>query len=287
MTVGPLEHPDASRLLTITSPVIATAGAAAGALYWRGVRALARRGRRWPLARSAAFGAGVVCLVYGLGSGLADYDDASFALHMVQHLLVGMIGPLFLAASGLVTLGLQSAPTPSRRGLRWLVHTRGVQIVTQPLVGVGLFLSALVVSVWPPAAQLAIQNDAFHSYLHLHLLLAGAALWWPALGVDRALRARPGASFLVIVAMIPVHAFVAVSLLTARAPVGGAPFRQLARGWAFDPIADQRAGAAVLWIGGEIVTIVAATLVGRRWYLADRRAAARADRRRHPELEPA
>jgi len=285
MMVGSLPPPDAGRLLSITSPLIAAAGIGAAWLYWRGVRVLVARGRRWPVSRSAAFAAGITCAVYGLGSGLADYDDASFALHMIQHLLLGMLAPLLLAASGLVTLALQSAPAPSRRGLRWLLHTRVAQVLTQPLTGFSLFVSALVMSVWPPAARLAIQNDAFHAYLHLHLLCAGAALWWPAIGVDRVLRARPGASFLAVVGMIPVHAFVAVSLLTAVSPVGGTPFLQIARGWSFDPMADQRAGAAALWIGGELVTIVAAALVGRRWYLADRRAAARVDRRLRSELE--
>lgn len=285
--MGLLAPPDAGRLLSISSPVIVTCTLAAALLYALGIRSLAAKGRRWPPARTAAFASGALLVTIGLGSGMARYEDATFSVHMTQHLLVGMLGPMLLAASGAITLALQTAPLPVRRGLREVVHSTAAQRLTHPLVGFALFVSALVLSVWPPVVQLAIRHGAFHGYLHLHLLLAGAILWWPVVGVDRSLRAAPGASLLAVAAMIPVHAFVAVSLLSAGDPVGGLPFTEIARGWELDPLADQRTGAAILWIGGELVTILAGVVIGRRWYLADRRAARQADRRLHPELEPA
>ena len=60
---------------------------AAGVLYTVGVRRLAARGRRWPVGRSAAFGAGLALIVLATQSGLAQYDTVLFSLHVVQHLL--------------------------------------------------------------------------------------------------------------------------------------------------------------------------------------------------------
>ena len=274
-----LAEPDASVLLTIDSPLLVLAGAAAVLLYAAGVRARRQRGAPWPAARSVAFALGLVATLAGLASGIARYDDATFSLHMVQHLLVGMLGPMLLAASGIVTLALQTAPPSVRRPLRYLVHSPTCRRLTHPGVGFVAFASALALSLWTPVAAAAIDHDLVHAWLHLHLLLAGALFWWPVVGVDRSLRASPPSALLALVAMIPLHGFVAMSLLTATTPVGGATFLAVPRAWPFDPMHDLRVGAAVLWIGGELVTVAAGILVGRRWLAADRRNAVRLDRR--------
>ena len=225
-----------------------------------------------------AFIAGSAALWIGLGSGLAAHEDRVFAVHATQHLLVAMIAPILLAASGAVTLALQTLSSGWRAGLRHLVHGPAARRVTHPYVGLALVVSGLAVAVLPATATLAAENIWAHVLLHWHLLVGGLVFWWPLVGVDRALRSAPGTSILAVGVLVPVHAFIAVSLLSAAEPVSGDAFVTLARAWAFDPMADQRTGAAILWIGGEVTTILAAVLVGRRWLGHQRRIAIRIDR---------
>src|ERR1700709_2749740 len=67
-----------------------------GALYVTGVRRLAHRGRQGPARRSVCFGIGLFLVVFVTQSGLAAYDRVLFSLHVVQHLTLGMVAPVFL-----------------------------------------------------------------------------------------------------------------------------------------------------------------------------------------------
>jgi putative copper resistance protein D len=244
-------------LLAPSNLALATAGVA----YAIGVR---RLGRPWPVGRSIAFAVGLVALAVGLAAS----PERSLSAHVGEHLLVGMLGPMLLARAGVLTLALQTLAPRRRRGLRLIVRSRAAEVLTDPLVGGALFVTAMVASLWPPMVQAALEHPPLHALSHLHLVTAGLVLWWPVVGVDRAWRATPGRGVLVVAATIPVHAFASIVLASAAEPIAGDGFT----------LADQRRAAAILSIGGELLTVVAGALVARRWLLADRREAARADR---------
>ena len=86
-------------------------------LYAAGVIVLRRRGDRWPVRRSVAF------FVGGLGSALiatmsalGAYDTVLFSVHVVQHIVLMMITPMFLALGAPVTLALRTLPRRPRSG---------------------------------------------------------------------------------------------------------------------------------------------------------------------------
>jgi putative copper resistance protein D len=244
-----------------SSLVLLAALAAAGATYGAGVR---RLHRHWPVGRSIAFAAGLVATDVGLQLP----SDTSLTAHVVEHLLIGMLGPMLLARAGVITLALQTLSDRRRRGLRLVVRSRAARVLTDPVVGGVLFVTAMVSSLWPPLVQASLAHPPLHALSHLHLVTAGLVLWWPVVGVDRAWRATPGRGLLAVAATIPLHAFASIVLASARAPIAGDGFT----------LADQRRAAAILSIGGELLTVVAGGLLARRWLEADRREAARADR---------
>jgi cytochrome c oxidase assembly factor CtaG len=68
-------------------------------LYARRTRTLARRGTPVASWRPALFALGVVLVVVSLVSPIATLgEEESFAFHMVQHLLLGDLGPLCIVA---------------------------------------------------------------------------------------------------------------------------------------------------------------------------------------------
>lgn len=177
--------------------------------YLAGVRSLARRGRAWPLARSIAAGAAVVVIA---ASGFTP--QASFTGHMVEHLLLGMVAPLFLALSAPVTLALQTAPPDVRQRLRRMLHGRTVSWLSRPIVGLLIFGLSLVVLYLSPLLELSARNDAVHVAVHLHLFAVGALFMWPLVGVDPVARHVPfAARILTVLAAVPFHAFLGMSTL--------------------------------------------------------------------------
>jgi putative copper resistance protein D len=250
-------------------PVWAVVPAVATALYLAGVRRLARRGRRWSPARTAAFAAGVIALVVASQSGVARYDTDSFAAHMAQHLLMGMVAPVLLALSAPVTLALQAADRPAQRRLVRFVHSPLIGAVTHPVVGWALFGGTLFVLYLTPLFGLSLRNDLVHGTVHVHFLVVGCLFVWPLVGLDPVRWRLPhGARLLAVLLAVPVHAFLGLALLSSRQPLGDGP-------WS---MSDQRAGVALLWGVGELLALGAAAVVFVQWAAADERAAARADR---------
>ncbi len=252
-------------------PAAALAVVVAGAAYARGVARLRGRGVRWHPARSAAFAGALAAAVVATQSGIGRYEGERFSVHMTQHVLLGIVVPLLVVLAAPVTLALQSAGPGTRAGLRRTLHGGVGRVLGHPLVGWGLFGGGLVLLYLTPALDLAQRNDLAHGAMHAHVVLAGVLFLAPLVGLD-ALPHRPPhpARLLAVLAAVPFHAVVAVALLSATSPV--APD-------AYPSLDDQRVAAAIFWGAGELLTLTVAAIAARQWWVADRRAAARDDRR--------
>jgi putative copper resistance protein D len=202
-------------------PAMAIVAVVALVLYIGGVRRLARRGRRWSPARTASWIAGVAVLVLATQSAVARYDTTSFAAHMGQHLMLGMVIPLLLALAAPITLALQALDRRRQRGLLRLLHSPVVTVATHPIVGWALFGGTLVVLYLTPLFELSLRNDLVHAGVHVHFLLAGAIFMWPLVGLDPVhWRVPYGGRLLIVLLAIPFHAFLGLALLGMRRPLG-------------------------------------------------------------------
>src|SRR5690606_29700668 len=93
-------------------------------LYHLGVRRLAARGRTWSPARRAAMAGAVAAGVIATQSGIGRYEGDRFWVHMVQHVLLGLVVPLLVVLAAPVTLALQTGGPATRRWLRAGLHSR-------------------------------------------------------------------------------------------------------------------------------------------------------------------
>src|SRR3954451_17671772 len=149
-TGTPMPSPPAPTLWTLVFPAhldpvaLALIGASAGC-YLAGTRRLARRGRHWSPARTAAFLTGGVLLLVATETGIARYDTTLFSIHVVQHVLLGMAAPVFLALGAPVTLALQSAHPSTKLVLRRALDSPAADVITHPLVAAALFAFTLPV----------------------------------------------------------------------------------------------------------------------------------------------
>ena len=69
----------------------------AGAAYLAGIMKLRKRGDKWSVLRSISWFAGLLALVYITSGGTAVYGAVMFSAHMVEHMALMVIAPLFLA----------------------------------------------------------------------------------------------------------------------------------------------------------------------------------------------
>jgi cytochrome c oxidase assembly factor CtaG len=252
----------------------------AGGLYLYGVHRLRARGDAWPVLRTVLFVAG------GLGtvavatlSGLGAYDDTLFSAHMVQHMLLSMIAPIFLALGAPVTLALRTLPVRPRKTLLALLHSRFAKVATFPILTFALFVGspyALYFSSWYEAT---LSNRFLHEMLHAHFLLVGCLFFWPLIGLDPVPGKAPyPLRALMMFLSMPFHAVLGLTIMQSATLLAAAHYESLNLPW-IDPRLDQEVGGGLLWGSGDLVSLLMLGALIVQWIRASEREAAREDRR--------
>ncbi len=269
------------RLITGTSlwqlPTLVLAALAVA--YLVGVHRLRRRGDRWPIGRTIAFvGGGLGSVAVALLSGLAAYDDTLFSAHMVQHMILIMIAPIFLALGAPITLALRTLPVPERRVLLAVLHSRLAAGIAFPLVGFALFTLSSYALYFTGWYEATLRHPLLHELLHVHFLAVGCLFFWPLLGLDPVPGrvAYPFRAMLMFVSL-PFHAFLGLTIMQSTKVIAGGYYAAEAPG--VDHLADQGVGGGLIWAAGDLVALLMLGVLVWQWMRASEREAVREDRR--------
>lgn len=256
-------------------------------LYAAGVVRLRRRGDAWPWGRTIAWFAGVAILVIATQSGLARYAKVLFSVHMIEHMTLAMLVPIFLVLGAPVTLALRALKPAARRGDRgpreWLnviLHSRFVRVIAHPAVATAIFIASTYALYFTPLFASAMEEHLGHIAMTLHFLLSGSLFFWVIIGVDPAPHKLPHVGrLLTLFVTMPFHAFFGIALMMMGTVVAAEWYEQLGRTWGASSLLDQQDGGAIAWGFGEIPTLIVLLALAFQWYRDDDRQARRADRR--------
>jgi putative copper resistance protein D len=267
---------------------LALALVAAAGVYLYGVHRLRARGDAWPALRTFMF------LVPGLGSvvavtmsGLAAYEDTLLSAHMIQHMVLGMVAPIFLALGAPVTLALRTLPVPARRRLVAVLHSRAARVLAFPLVAYALFVATPFVLYFTGVYRLTLEHNWLHELMHLHFVLVGCLFFWPLLGLDP-LPGRwpyPGRALLMVLST-PFHAVLGLTVMQSQNLIGGDWYPRLGLAWS-NPHSDQVLAGGILWAGGEVVSVTMLGVLVAQWMRDSDREARRVDRQLDRARRPA
>jgi putative copper resistance protein D len=264
----------------------------ATALYIRGVVVLARRGDKWPVGRTISFAIGISLLDYSTSGGLGLYALFSFQYHMIAHMILSMIAPIFLVLSAPITLALRTLPigrTSEERGIRgWLIeslHSRFTAIWTNPLVALAIFDGSLFALYFTPLFGELMSSHFGHLLMNLHFIAAGLLFFHVIVGIDpNPRRVHHLVRVVILLGAISIHAFFSIALQASNTLIDGGYYASLERPWATDLLADQKSGAAIGWAMGEIPIIIALVATFIQWMRSDAREAKRADKNSERDL---
>jgi cytochrome c oxidase assembly factor CtaG len=250
---------------------------AAGYLY--GVYLLWARGSRWPVRRTAAFlGPGLGAIAAVTLTGVHEYDTALLSVHMVQHMVLSMLAPIFLALGAPVTLALRVLPVPARRRLQGLLHSRFARVLAHPLVTYAMFVLTPFALYFSRLYELALRNALAHELVHVHFIAVGCLFFWPLLGIDPVPGRWPyPGRVLLMFLSTPLHAVLGLTIMQSTELLGGDWYPSLGLGW-LDPAADQKLAGGILWVGGEVVSVTMLAVLVVQWMRAAEREARRIDR---------
>lgn len=252
---------------------------AAAVLYGYGWYRLRQRGDRWPAGRTVAF------IVGGLGSiaavtvsGIEAYDDTLLSVHMVQHMVLSMIGPIFLALGAPVTLALRTTRPRTRKVLLSVLHSRAIRVLTFPLIAFGLFVANPFVLYFTGLYRLSVENAWLHELVHVHFIVTGCLFFFPLVGVDPLPNRWPyPARVLLMLVSVPFHTVLGLTIMQSKTLVGGEYYPNLHLAWS-NPWNDQVVAGGILWAGGEIVSVTLLGILIIQWIRQSEREARRIDR---------
>jgi putative copper resistance protein D len=262
-------------------PWLAAVIVAMGGVYLYGVSMLKRRGDAWPVGRTIAFvGGGLGTMCVATMSVLGTYDDTLLSVHMIQHMVLSMVVPVFLCLGAPVTLALRTLPLVWRQRLVALLHSRFAKFFSFPLVTGIMFVATpfvLYFSAWYPAT---LHNDYLHEVTHLHFILIGCLWFWPLLGIDP-VPGRLAHPFrvLAIFATLPFHAILGLTIMQSTDLIAGSWYAGLHPTWGSSPLADQHAAGGILWGSGDLVGFFVFIVLAVQWAKASKKEAEREDRR--------
>jgi cytochrome c oxidase assembly factor CtaG len=215
-------------------------------LYVVRVRTLRRRGTPLPAWRPVLFGLGVALVAAALVWPVESLAEALFAFHMVQHLLLGDLGPLCIVA------GLTG---PVLRPLLSLSIVARLRVLAHPFVALPLWAANLCFWHLPALYDAALRHSSLHALEHIAFFTAGALMWAPVLEVLPAPEwFGTAAKMGYMVAVRLVSTVLGNVFVWATTPFYSF-YEHADRPWGLSADSDQGIAGSVMMIEGSLVTI--------------------------------
>jgi putative membrane protein len=260
---------DASPATIVTSwpvnPLTIVPLVAAAWLYGMGLRRAERAGMPHPRRSVVAFYAGLATLALALASPIDTYAEASFSVHMAQHLLLTLLAPPLLALGAPITLALRATRPATARLLTRLLRSEVAIVLSNPVVGWVLFVGVAFAIHLTPLFDLALRSPAVHALEHAMWLGAALIYWWPIVGRDPS--PHPMSFPLRLLSLflaMPAMSFLALAIYSAATPLYQT-YASLPAPWGPAALADQRGGATMMWLVGNLSLVVAMLIVAAAW----------------------
>ena len=256
------------------------------ALYVKGLLVMRRRGDAWPAGRTISWMIGLGLIAWAGVGGLAQYAHVMFSAHMVSHMVLSMVAPIFLVLAAPATLALRTLPGPRQPGevsprglLTSFLHSRFARLVTHPLVGPVLFVGSLYALYFSPIFGQLMESHWGHAAMQLHFIAVGTLFFYVLVGIDPSPRSlQPIVRFGLLLVTIPFHAFFAIALMSSNTVIAESYWTTIDRPFRTDLLADQYLGGGISWAMGEVPLVLVMGALFVQWIRTDRREARRLDR---------
>lgn len=216
-------------------------------------------GEAVPARQFACFFGGLLAFAIALLSPIEPIsDDYLLSGHMVQHILLTIVGP------PLILLGIPA----------WLyrVAARALgpvwnawRFITKPLLAFVLFNLTFAMVHFPAFYNLALRNQNVHILEHVLLWSTAFIGWWPILAPSQDLGAlpRPLKGLYLLGCTIPGQ--VVGALLSFADSAIYEEYERAPRLWGISPLADQQIGGLIMWVLVGSFFLAAALITFGRW----------------------
>jgi putative membrane protein len=221
--------------------------------------------------QKVSFFSGLVAIFLALQSPIDPLADHLFSIHQVQHMLLRMIAPILILLGLPLTPILRGMPPWMLQGVvRPIVRSTTVRavyhILTHPGLVILLFMGTLFLWQTPFLHNLALRNNEVHEVMHFSMLLTGLRFWW--LFIDP----RPGRARLhyglrmLFLGLVVIPNTVLGAAITFNSSLIYQAYAEVEQPFNLSLMTDQQLGGLLLWVLGDMMSIIAAGILMVMWY---------------------
>ena len=250
-------------------------------IYFRGWLKLRRQvPHRFDGWRLASFLGGVGTVFLTLDSPLDTFSNLLLQVHMIQHLMLMMIAPPLLLLGNPFLPLLTGLPRPFVREvirpfLLWNVCKRFGRWLTNPKVTWILFVVMTLGWHAPPLYELTLRSPTWHIVEHACFLGSSILFWWPIVQPWPSLPQWPEWAMIPYLLLADVQNTVLSAFLTFSDRVVYPTYGLVPQFPGMNPLSDQHAAGAIMWVPGSIFYLIPAGIMAMRFLSPRRHAAAR------------
>lgn len=207
----------------------------------------------WPKSRSVLWISGILCILISIIGPIAKLSHHLFVFHMIMHLLLGMLAPLFIALSRPISLLLISIKTQHARRVSNFLKSTPVRIVSHPISTLFLNIGGLWLLYTTEVFNLIHENILLFILVHIHLFLAGYVFT---------------ISIIAIEPFSHKYSYLFRSFIMIIAIAGHDILSKLLFSNTLDnfTISDVQQGAVLMYYGGDFIDLVIITVLCLNWY---------------------
>ncbi len=240
------------------------------AVYTRGWLKLRRRTSRavshWQI---SLYWLGLGALILALLSPIDALSGSNLSMHMVQHLLLLMIAPLFFLLANPLPGFLWGLPVKWRKPFcRLLNPVSPFRRLLWTLTLLPVAWTVYVVSLWawhhPFLYQLALRSGWAHDVEHLMFFSTSLVFWWPVVNPAPRLHGEIPYGFRIMYLVAATLQNTVLGMVISLPEKVLYPFYEaMPRLMDLSPINDQALGGGIMWVSGHMYLIPILVLVAR------------------------
>ena len=140
--------------------------------------------KKWPKTLLVYWLIGAACIAFSITGSLARDAHHHFTAHMMVHLLLGMIAPLFFVLAKPVTLFVRTLPTTAARRLMHFFKMPYIRLIAHPMTAALLNVGGLWLLYTTNLYGMMHTSAFVHYVVHLHIFFAGYVFTHVILSID-------------------------------------------------------------------------------------------------------
>lgn len=210
----------------------------------------------WKSWRTISFLIGVLLLGIAMFPSLMRWAHQDLVGHMVQHLLIGMYGPLFLVLGAPIMLALKALPINSARTITAILRSRLLYFLSHPVMALLLNMGGMYLLYLTPLYVKSLTNPFLHYLIHFHFLAAGFLFTWSMIGQEPVAK-KPVflTRVFVLFVSIAAHAFLSKFMYAYLYPLNSS-----------HTVEQIREAAKLMYYWGDLSELLLAIVLFGMWY---------------------